>query len=72
MALSWQKKEAEDSPAQTITGADYSDDIVHLANSLAQAEYLRQSLHVNTDKTEYLCFNQRGDISPLGGGVLWN
>ena len=27
-------------------------------------------LHVNVDKTEYICFNQRGDISTLKGGPL--
>ena len=27
-------------------------------------------LHVNTDKTEYTCFNQRGDISTLNSGPL--
>ena len=27
-------------------------------------------LHGNTDKTEYMCFNQRGDISTLNGGSL--
>ena len=59
-------------PAQTITDADYVDDIALLANTPAQAETLLLSLelaaggiglHVNTDKTEYMCFNQRGDIS---------
>ena len=27
-------------------------------------------LHVNADKTEYMCFNQRGDISTLNGSSL--
>ena len=27
-------------------------------------------LHVNADKTEYMCFNQRGDITTLKGGPL--
>ena len=54
---------------QTITDVDYADDIALLANTPAQAESLQQSLEraaagiglrVNTDKTEYLCFNQRG------------
>ena len=27
-------------------------------------------LHVNADKTEYMCFNQRGDILTLKGGPL--
>ena len=64
--------------AQTITGVDYADDIALLANTLAQAETLQHSLaraagigrHVNADKTEYICFNQRDDISTLKGGPL--
>ena len=27
-------------------------------------------LHINADKTEYLCFNQKGDISTLNAGPL--
>ena len=66
-------------PAQTITHADYADDIVLLANSPAQTESLQHSLewaadgivlHVNADKIEYICFNQRGNISTLIGGSL--
>ena len=65
--------------AQTITDADYADDIAFLANIPAQAETLlhslewaaaRISLHINADKTEYMCFNQRGDISTLNGSSL--
>ena len=26
--------------------------------------------HVNVDKTEYMCFNQTGDISTLNGSSL--
>ena len=66
-------------PAQTITDADYTDDIAILANTRAQAETLLHSLeraacdiglYVNADKTEYICFNQRGDISTLNGSSL--
>ena len=66
-------------PAQTITNADYTDDIALLANTPTQVETPRHSLkwatggigfHVNTDKTEYMCFNQRGDISRLNGSSL--
>ena len=58
---------------------DYADDIVLLANTSAQAKTLLHSLewaaariglHVNEDKTEYMCFNQRGDISTLNGSSL--
>ncbi len=60
-------------------GTDYADDITLLANTPAQAEYLLDclersagniGLHVNADKTEYMCFNQRGDIFTLKGGPL--
>ena len=63
--------------AETITDADYSDDITLLANAPAQAESLLHSLeragiglHVKAHKTEYMCFNQRGDISTLNGSSL--
>ena len=68
-------------PAQTIT--DSASVIVCagylLANTLAQAESRLHSLeraatgidhHVNTDKTEYTCLNQTGDISILNGSSL--
>ena len=57
-------------PAQTITDTDNADNIALLANTLAQAETLQHSLkrvtagiglHLNADKTEYMCFNSTGD-----------
>ena len=66
-------------PAQTITDADYADGIALLANKPAQDATLQPSLervpagkglHVNADKEEYMCFNQRGDISALNGSSL--
>ena len=65
--------------AQTIMDADYADDMALLANTPAQAETLLDCLeraaggigpHVNADKMEYMCFNERGDISTLKGGLL--
>ena len=50
-----------------------------LVNTPAQAETLLHSLeraaagiglHVNADKTEYMCFNQRGDIPTLNSSSL--
>ena len=64
---------------QTITDADYADDIALFANTPNQIEFLLHSpeqapgrigLHVNVDRTENLCFNQEGDISTLNGGSL--
>ena len=61
-------------PTKTITGADYADDIALLVNTPNQAETLLHSLeraaagiglHVNAHKTEYMCYNQTGDISIL-------
>ena len=66
-------------PAKTITDANYADDIALLGNAPAQAETLLHSLeraaagiglHVNAHKTEYMCFNQTGDISTLNGSSL--
>ena len=66
------KKRSRRYPAKTITDADYTDDIAILANTPNQAETQLHSLkrvatgidlHVNALKTEYMCFNQAGDIS---------
>ena len=70
------KKRSGRYPEKTITDADYDDDIPILANTPNQAETLLHSLeraaacivlHVNAHKKEYMCHNQTGDISTLGG-----
>ena len=59
-------------PAKTITDAHNADDIAILAITPAQAETLLHTLEwatvdiVNAHKTEYMCFNQRGDITLNG------
>ena len=73
------KKRSRMYPAKTITNADYANDIAILANTPNQAKTLLHSLewvaagiglHVNAHKTEYMCFNQAGDISTLEGTSL--
>ena len=73
------KKRSRRYSAKTINDAYYADDIVILANTPNQSETLLYSLeqaaagiglHVNTHKTEYMCFNQTGDISILDGTSL--
>ena len=68
------KKRSRRYPAKTITEANYTDDIAILANAPAQAETLLYILeratagigfHVNACKTEYMCYNQTGDIFTL-------
>ena len=68
------KKRSKSHPAKTITDADYADDIAILANTPNQAETLMHSLeratvgiglHINAQKTEYVCYNQTGDITTL-------
>ena len=62
--------------ARTITDADYADNIALLANITAQAKPLLHSLKraasldMNAYKTEYMCFNQKGDMSTLNGASL--
>ena len=71
------KKRSRRHPTKTI--ANYVDDIAILANTPNQAETLLHSLeraitgigpYVNAHKTEYMCFNQAGDISTLDGTSL--
>ena len=73
------KKRSRRHPAKTITDADYADDKAILANTPNQAETLLHSLeraaagiglHVNAHKTEYMCYNQTGDITTLDGTPL--
>ena len=73
------KKRSRSYPTQTITDANYADDITLLANTPIQAETLQHSrertaagigLHVNADKTEYMCFHQRCIISTWNGNSL--
>ena len=73
------KKRSKRYPAKTITDADYADDLALLANTPNQAETLLHSLeraaagiglHVNAHKTEYMCYNQTGNITTLDGASL--
>ena len=73
------KKRSRRYPAKTITDADNADDIAILANTSKQAKTLLHSLeraaagiglHVNAQETEYMCYNQTGDISTLDGTPL--
>ena len=74
------KKRSRRYPATTITDADYADDIAILANTPDQAETLLHRLEraaatsiglfVNAHKTEYMCYNQTGDISTREGTPL--
>ena len=73
------KKRSRRYPPKTITDADYADGIALLANTSNKAKTLLHSLeraaagiglHVNAHKTEFMCFNQKGDISTLDGTSL--
>ena len=73
------KKRSRRYLAKTITDPDYADDIPLLANTPSQAKTLLHSLaraaagiglQVIAHKTEYMCFNQAGDISTLEGTSL--
>ena len=63
----------------TITDADYADDITLLANTPDQVKSRLHSmkwvaggigLHENPNKTEFICFNQSGNISILNSGSI--
>ena len=70
------KKRSKRYPAKTITDADYADDLALLVNTPNEAKTLLHSLeraaagiglHVNAHKTEYMCYNQTGNITTLDG-----
>ena len=73
---SWPLERSRKYPPKTITDTDCADDIALLANAPAKPETLLHSQEraaagiVNTHKTEYMCFNQTGDISTLNGCAL--
>ena len=72
------KKRSRRYHAQTIMDVDYADDIALPATHTLEESLLQSlewaaggvGLHVNADKTEYMCFYKRGDISTLKGGPL--
>ena len=73
------KKRSKRYPAKTITDADYADDLTILTNTPNQLETLLHNLeraaagiglHVNAHKTEYMCYNQTGNIITLDGASL--
>ena len=73
------KKRSRRYAPKTIPDADYADDRPILANTPNQAETLLDNLeraaagigpYVNAHKTEYMCYNQTGDISTLDGTSL--
>ena len=62
-----------------MTDADYADVQAHPANTSAQAEsqlhspdYIARGIgfYVNVNKTEHMCFKQKGAISSLSGKPL--
>ena len=64
-------------PCRNFKDADDAGDIVLLTNTPTEAEFLWHNqeqgasgigLHVNADKTEYMHFKKKGDISTLNGG----
>ena len=63
-------------PEKTITDADYADDVANTPNQAETLQYSSEQaaagigLHVNEHKTEYMCFNQTGDISTQDGNSL--
>ena len=62
-----------------MTDADNADDLILLTNPLTQDESLLQNLewtvgeidfYVNENKTDYMCFKQKGAISTLRDKTL--
>ena len=61
------RQEADDTPHKLRNTPTQAEPLLH---NLEQAAGGIGLLHVNADKTEYMCFNQKGDVSTLNGGYL--
>ena len=58
-------------PSETITDADYADNLALLANTLALVKNSQgHGLYMTSDKTEFICFNQNGAISSFNDQPL--
>ena len=66
-------------PAVKITDADYADDLALISDSIDGASAFLHSLeyaaaniglHVNATKTEFICYNQQGEINTVSGEPL--
>ena len=75
----YSKRKSKKQTIESITDADYADDIALLAKAPAQAESLLHSsepaargirFHVNANKTDYICLNREEAMSSLNGGPL--
>ena len=74
MASSWQRKEAEFTSHKQLRTQTTPMTALQ-ANTPAQAEILDRAavgigLHDNADMTEYVCYNQSGDVYTLNGSSL--
>ena len=77
--LTLKKVKSRRYPTETMTDADYTNDLTLLGNTTVQAEYLLYSvkpaakaigLYVNSDKTESMRLNQDGAMSSWNGTPL--
>ena len=66
-------------PAETMADADYTDDLMLLGSTPAQGKPFLHSLeqaawcidlHMNANKTEFICFKREGTISTQRGWPL--
>ena len=66
-------------PAKKITDADYADDLALITNKIKDAEKLLHALedtaaqiglYINAGKTEFICYNQNGEIKTTKGKTL--
>ena len=75
MVLQLKKVRSRSYSAETMTDAVYADDLMLLAKTLDQTEFLFHGqdtgggfgIYLNENKTEYICLKQERIISPLRG-----
>lgn len=66
-------------PAHYLTDADFADDLALISDNIQEASALlvrvedaamQIGLHINTGKTEFMCFNEQGQINSKHGHAI--
>ena len=76
LGFTMEKQRSRRYPAKTITDVDYADDLALLSDTISEATVLLHhlekaakgvGLYVNIKKTEFMSYNQQGNIKSLAG-----
>ena len=79
LGFTLEKSRSSRYPAKMITDVDYADDLALLSDTIDEASRLlhhvedaasKIGLYINAKKTEYVCYNQAGEIKSKSGNSI--